>query len=377
MLYIDLPAEADLVTLAAERADACVSIYVPTTPLTQDIGQARLTLKNLAKEAADQLHAAAFDKRRLALIDDLLAHLEADEDFWAHQATSLAVLVTPDHLVTFRLPTTLKPMVEVADRFHVKPLFRALAFPDVAFVLSLSENHARLVEIPAEGAAQSIKVPDMPRKMDEAGTRSKHRDTSPGGRFEGSKGEDFHRRAYARRIDAALRPVLAGRRTPLILACVAELEQLYRTVNTYAHLAAEAVRGNPDHLTDAALAEAARPILRNTHAATIAAERDLYARRGQSGRALSDLSTIAHAAVAGAVEMLMVDIDAVASGTYDEETGRVTLSSGPAGKGDYDVTDAVAAAVLRNGGRVVGVRKADLPDQNSPVAATFRYAFTG
>jgi hypothetical protein len=265
----------------------------------------------------------------------------------------------------------------VADRFHIKPLFRALAFPDVAFVLSLSENHARLVEIPAEGAAQTIKAPDMPRTMDEAGARSKHRNTAPGGRFEGAKGEEFHRRTYARKIDAALRPVLAGRRTPLILACVAEFEQIYRTVNTYAHLAAEAVRGNPDHLTDGALAEAARPILRNTHAAAIAAERDLYAKRGQTGRALSDLSTIGHAAVAGAVEMLMVDIDAVTLGAYDEETGKSTLSSGPAGKGTYDVTDAIAATVLRNGGRVVGVRKADLPDQNSPVAAVLRYAFTG
>jgi hypothetical protein len=377
MLYIDLPAEADLITLAAERADACVSIYVPTTPLTQDIGQSRLTLKNLAKQAEEQLHAAAFDKRRLALVADHIEHLEADEDFWAHQATSLAVLATPDRIVTYRLPTTLKPMVEVSDRFHVKPLFRALAFPDVAFVLSLSENHARLVEIPAEGAAQTIKVPDMPRKMDEAGTRSKHRNTAPGGRFEGSKGEEFHRRAYSRQIDAALRPVLAGRRTPLILACVAEFEQIYRTVNSYPHLAGEAVRGNPDHLTDGALAEAARPILRNTHAAAVAHERELYGHRGQSGRASSDLSTIAHAAVAGAVEMLMVDIDAVTLGTYDDTTGKLSLSAGPAGKGTYDVTDAIAAVVLRNGGRVVGVRKADLPDQNSPVAATYRYAFTG
>ena len=37
MLYIDTPTRADITTLNAQRADACVSIYLPTTPLTQDV----------------------------------------------------------------------------------------------------------------------------------------------------------------------------------------------------------------------------------------------------------------------------------------------------------------------------------------------------
>lgn len=35
MLYIDKPANEEVAALDAARADACVAIYVPTTPLTE------------------------------------------------------------------------------------------------------------------------------------------------------------------------------------------------------------------------------------------------------------------------------------------------------------------------------------------------------
>jgi hypothetical protein len=31
-------------------------------------------------------------------------------------------------------------MVEVSDRFHLKPLFRAVTFPNTCFVLALAEG---------------------------------------------------------------------------------------------------------------------------------------------------------------------------------------------------------------------------------------------
>ena len=34
MLHIDLPATTEITDLSRVRADACVSIYLPTTPLT-------------------------------------------------------------------------------------------------------------------------------------------------------------------------------------------------------------------------------------------------------------------------------------------------------------------------------------------------------
>lgn len=65
MLYVDIPSLSDLQNLNEVRADACVSLYVPTTPVTQDVEASRVAAGNLAKQAYEQLEAAGLDKRRL------------------------------------------------------------------------------------------------------------------------------------------------------------------------------------------------------------------------------------------------------------------------------------------------------------------------
>jgi Bacterial archaeo-eukaryotic release factor family 11 len=130
----------------------------------------------------------------------------------ASRPTGLAVLVTADMLRTFRLANALSPMVAVSDRFHLKPLLRAITFPNSAFVLALSENAVRLVEIHADLPA--VKLEGLPKDAASAVGKSTLNDRSPSGRIHGSEGQNVRFRQYARQVDAALRPVLAGRETP-------------------------------------------------------------------------------------------------------------------------------------------------------------------
>lgn len=372
MLYVDLPTSEDLTRLANARAEGSVTIVLPTTGLTQEIGASVIELKNLAKEAVRQLNEAGFDKRKIAAIAEQIEDLSDDEEFWAHQATSLALYVTPENLTSFRLPTRLEPLVEVADRFHIKPLIRASAFPDVAFILALSENSARLVEMHGDQPAEVVNVAGLPKNMDASGARNKSRDVSPGGRFQGGAGETIHRRNYSRKIDAALRPLLAGRDIPLVLAAVDEFSTIYRSVNSYEHLAAETIKGNPDRLSAGELAELARVIMQRLHAARIGALTEQYRTREKQGRAGADLAQVARAAAQGAIDTLLVDIDSVIDGTLDETTGAITVAKG-ASADTYDIVDEVAGLVLRFGGRAIGLRQADLPVATSPVAAIYRY----
>ncbi len=372
MLHVDLPTAEDLTRLASARGEGSVTIVLPTTRLTQEIGASIIELKNLSREAARQLKEAGFDKRRIAAIEEQIEHLSEDDDFWAHQATSLVLFVTPENLTSFRLPTHLAALVEVADRFHIKPLIRAAAFPDVAFILALSENSARLVEMHGDLPAEAVAVPGMPKDMDASGARAKSRDTSPGGRFQGGAGEAFHRRNYSRKIDAALRPLLAGRDIPLLLASVDEFDTIYRSVNSYEHLAGETIKGNPDRLTASELAEQARPILQRLQAGRIQALKEQYRLREDQGRAGADLAQVARAAAKGAVDILLVEIDSVVDGTIDEATGAITVAKG-ASADTYDIIDEIAGLTLRAGGRVLGLRQADLPVATSPLAALYRY----
>ena len=197
-------------------------------------------------------------------------------------------------------------------------------------------------------------------------------DRSPSGRLQGSEGQKVLLRQFARKIDQALRGLLTGSDVPLVLAASEPLASIYRSVNTYAHLAKARIDGSPVYLTDAQLADRARAFLDGLNRDEIAQWRATFVARENEGRATTDIAQAARAATYGAVETMLVDIDEVIPGTVDEASGTVTFSKS-ANAGDYGVVDEIAGRVIRSGGRILGVRKADIPGGTS-LAAILRYA---
>jgi hypothetical protein len=371
MLYVDLPTTADLRDLATRRHEASVSLYLATTPQTQHIGEARTRLSHLLKEAETQLEAAGTAKRTIWPISEQVNDLIDDDGFWERQANGLALLVTPERLLSFRLPTRLTDTVQVSDRFHLKPLMRVASFPQAAYVLALEENRVRLIEVSADMPPAEMRIPDMPRDAASVAGTANVNSRSASGRIHGDEGQNVRLRQYARRIDAALRPFLAGREEPLILAATDPMLSLYRSTSTYPRLAGQAIVKSPVRMTDAELAAEARPILDALHAARLAEVRALYEERKNSGRATKDVSQAARAATLGAVDTLMVDIDRIVPGTVDE-AGAVTFAEA-ASADSYGIIDEIAGRVLLSGGTVVGARAEDLPGDTG-LAAILRYA---
>jgi hypothetical protein len=371
MLYVDIPTRSEFKALAAARSDACVSIYLPATPLTQDSEASRIELGNLAKQAREQMEAAGLLKARIAALMDHLDQLSLDDDFWSFQANSLAILVTPEVIRTFRLANHLTSMVEVSDRFHLIPLLRAITFPHAAFILVLSENAVRFVEVFADAPPATARIPDLPKDAASAARKASLNDRSPSGRVQGTEGLNMRLHQYARKIDAAIRPVLAGRDTPLILAATDRLASIYRSVNSYPHLLDHALSGNSERISNAELAVAARAVLDHAYDAELLELRSLYAQRANAGRATSDISDAARAATFGAIDVLLVDIDSVTPGSVDEETGAVKFADAPSAN-SYCIVDEIAARALSTGAKVLGVRKTDLPAPGE-LAAILRY----
>jgi Bacterial archaeo-eukaryotic release factor family 11 len=370
-LHTDIPTLSAVEQLLTARSGPCVSIYVATSPITQEAQAARIELKNLASDALSQLEAQDVERGAVSEMREALDELSDDEDFWAEQARSLAIFAAPGMLRTYRLPNRLGNSVEVADRFFIKPLLRAVTFPQAAFVLALAAGSVRLVEVLPDEGPFTVNVPDLPSDAASAAGKSSIADRSPSRRLQGSEGQKVRLRQYARKVDQALRGVLAGLELPLVLAAAEPLESIYRSVNTYPHLADTALGGNPEGLSDTDLAAEARAVLDDVYARELAALRDLFERRSAQGRASTDVATVARAATYGAVDTLLVDIDEKVPGYVDEESGAVTLAEDDASS--YGVVDEVARRVLLNGGRVLAVRRDDIPGGGS-VAAIMRYA---
>ncbi|NYT24420.1 hypothetical protein H0A73_12490 [Alcaligenaceae bacterium] len=371
MLYVDIPTRNEFSLLADKRADACVSIYLKTTPVTQDIQASRIEMGNLIKEAQAQLEEAAFDKRRLAALLDGLNDLLDDNEFWRFQANSLAVFATPDSIRTYRLANDLNSMVQVADRYHLKPLFRAITFPHSAFILALSENAVRLFEMNADLPAAEVDVPGMPRDVASSVGRSPSSERAFSGRIHGMEGHNVRLQQYVRQVDAALRPLLAGHEIPLVLAATGRLADLFKQLCSYSDLLPETITESPDHLTEAELTRRVRPVLDNAYAQEIADIKALFEKRTGERRTTTDISDAARAATFGAIQTLLVNIDSIVAGFVDDETGAVSFVDKDDAKA-YGVIDEITARAFANGAKVLGVRKEDIPGGHD-LAAILRY----
>ena len=369
-LHTDLPTRSQIDRLLQSRQPGCVSFYLSTDPASNGDAE-RIELKNLASEARRQLEAVGTDRADLTAIDDAVAELAEDAAFWRYQARSLAIFVTPDSLTTFRLPNQLVSRVEVSDRFHVKPLLRALTFPHVGFVLALAQGSVRLLEVVEGLAPADVHVPELPRDVASAAGKSSIADRAPGGRIQGSEGQKVRMRQYARQIDQALRPLLNGVDVPLILAATEPLDSIFRSVSTYPQLAPTTIAGNPEATSDTDLVAGARVVLDELYASELNAIHELYRRRASEHRAAADVVDVARAATFGAVDTVLVDIDEVVPGVVDEETGNVTFADASDAV-SYGVVDEIARRVWLSGGRVLAVRRDDIPGGGS-VAAILRY----
>jgi hypothetical protein len=371
MLHIDLPTRAQIDVLARHRGSPAVSIFLRTTPLTQDAKADAIELKNLLKAASEQMHAAKIDKRVAAGVAGHVEELIEDDGFWMTQAHSLAIFATSDTIQTFRLPNKLVNAVEVSDRFHISPLIRAVTFPHEAYILAIGIGSTRLIEVTADLPPQTISVSGLPKDFNKALGKRSHLERPGGMAGAEASSESALLTRYARTVDRALRHTLAGHEAPLIVAASEPLASIYRRVSSYPHTASEVIPGSADETPDHVLATAARKILDRIYAAEIKDFKVLYEMRASQGRATADIAQAARASTFGAVDTLMVDMDASVSGYVADENGAVTFESKPNGV-NYSVLDEVARRALASGARVIACRSADLP-AGGQLAAILRY----
>jgi hypothetical protein len=376
MLHIDIPTLAQFKALAQIKGEACVSLYLPTSPLVEDIRANRIAFKDLASEALAQLKEAGTDKRKIAVFEERFDHIAGpehnvqDEDkirklqrakpdpieeFWHYQASGLAVLSTPEMMQMFRLPDRPKPLAEVADRLHLTPLIRAMTSPHDIFVLALAEESARLVHAFANFPPQRLLVPDLPRSAEQATRRPSFHVRAPRRRLQNLEGEKVLLHQYVRKVEQAIHKALAGLSTPLVLAAEEPLASVFRSMNTYPKLADEMIEGNPELATDAELEDAAIPILDRLYSSELKAVIARYDEL-KPRRATTDVSYAAHAATAGAIEQLLVDLNAVIPGLVNDVDGSVIYSASDDAE-TYSVVDEVARRALNTGRQGAGCAK--------------------
>jgi hypothetical protein len=239
-------------------------------------------------------------------------------------------------------------------------------------VLALAEESVRLIHAFANFPPVRLQIPDLPKDVEEATRRPSFHVRAPRRRLQNLEGEKVLLHKYVRQVERAIHSALAGLNSPLVLAAEEPLASMFRSLNTYPRLADEMIEGNPDLKTDAELEDAAIPILDRLYSRELKAVIALYDQL-KPRRATTDVSYAAHAATAGVIDQLLVDLDAVVPGLVSDIDGSVIYSASDDPE-TYSIVDEVARRALSTGARVLGARKEELPD-HAPLAAILRYEF--
>jgi hypothetical protein len=376
----------ELNVLMEQRADACVSIYLPTHRAMPETQQDPIRFKNLLAEAGNRLAASGLGASEAKQLLEPAARLLDDLEFWRYQSDGLAVFIAPDFFRFYTLPARFDELVVVAGRFHLKLLLRLFADEGSFYILALSQNQVRLFQatqqsvsemfpqgIP-ENLEEALKYDDPQRQL-QFHTRAPQAAGRRAAVFHGHGGgsDDDRERIlrYCREIDAGLSPLLKGETAPLVLACVDYLLPIYKEASTYPHLMGEAISGNPESLAPAQLHEQAwqivRPHFQKARDETIAK----YHQLAGTGRTSADIGEVISAAVNGRVESLIVAVGVRRWGTVDS-ANQVSERDEDPQPGDEDLLDRAAAETIINGGEVFALEPAEVPG-GALLAAIYRY----
>jgi hypothetical protein len=361
-----------------------VSLFLPTHRAGPEIQQDPIRLKNLLKQAEQQLIAKgsrpADARELLQPISDLLD----DAGFWRQQDDGLAIFRSSRIFRMYRVPLALDEFCSVADRFYLKPLLPLLINDGRFYILALSHKAVRLLDCSRDGVHE-IDLPDVPQGIQEglpvgpAPQLQMHALPLGGNqtaRFHGhGVGTDdadvTNLTRYFQRVEDGLSPVLKDRRDPMILACVAYLAPLFKGVSRYPQILDAIVSGNPDGLQNEELHGKAGPIaeahFRQAHAMTAAQ----YLEGIAKARAGNRLQDVLPAAYQGRVASLFVPLRTRRWGRFDAD--RLAVEEHHEQRpGDDEFLDLAATQTLLHGGAVYGVEPDEVPDRQL-VAAVYRF----
>ena len=279
----------------------------------------------------------------------------------------LAVFAAESGVVTFRLAEPVGPSAHAGHRALLAPLVAAAATPRAFLVLDLSADGARLLDCAGDGTASAVRVDGMPKSAADHAGKASINDRSMSGRLVGDEGRNVHLRSYARAVNSAVRPLLHGEGEPLILVATEPLATMFREVSTYPYLLDTGVSLSADHEDDAAVARLAAPIAAEAVASATTALIELLTQRHEAGRAALDASTVARAAVQGAIDTLLLDTTVDLPGAVNDD-GTLAATGGAGG-----IAEDLVRLVLASGGTVRHVDASRLPG-DTPVAAILRWA---
>ncbi|TAM69917.1 MAG: hypothetical protein EPN48_05820 [Microbacteriaceae bacterium] len=368
----ELPDADDFLRLA-QRRDHAITVYAATSPVVGRREASFATVKSAFDNAMGRIGASGASRATCSSLQAQWQQLAADQQLWGGLATSIAVFVAEDFSEVFILPNRLDDQLQVAEYFDIGQLLRSVTFAQQAHAVLLSANGWSLWLATAAHRAARLEVAGThPANLDEATHRDPIPERERQGRLVGDEGRKTLMETYAKRVSDAVTKELAERdprASDVVFVFANEpLLSMFQARGIHERVLLP-VPGAPDRLTGAEIDKVMRERLAEWNARGAQDEVDAIVDDVGSGLVATELSTIARAAVSGAVHTLVFAFSVDVNGTFDDVSGAIEFAPEngtrmPSGAPAYDLPSRIAVSVLAHGGNVIAVR----PDEVAAAA---------
>jgi hypothetical protein len=387
-LQMDILNPTDLKTLIAQQGKWSVSLYLPTHRVGREQQQDPIRLKNLLAEAETKLLANGLRRPEVEKLMHPAVELLWQANFWRQLSDGLAIFLSNDFSVIYRLPADFEELVVIANNFYIKPLLPLLGRVGRFYILGLSLKNIRLFQATPDtisevelnfptGMDEALRMDDPERfvNLHSGGVRTKD-----GGIFHGHSTDDDGEKKnilrFFQSVNEGLSRLIEDKTVPMILAGVDYLLPIFREANSYQNTLEEGIIGNPDREVPSELHAQAwnivRPIFEESQKKAFEKYEQLKGQ--QSVQATHDINIAVKAAKFGQVETLFVPLGVQIWGRYDEDHNKVVVES-QARPENEDLLNFAAAETILNSGQVFAVPPEQLPGDGQ-LAAILRYPVT-
>ena len=361
----------DINSLTLADESPCVTIYVPTTPVSNYREENRILYKDQVKKVGEALDRRDMDKYERDALLEKLESVGANDEFWTHQQYGLAVFASPKRFTVRRMMTSpVEAQGIVAESFHLRPALRAASNWMSYQILCVSVQEVALYDANQDAVVEVDLHSDVPRGMGDALGKP---DTSPNRKDSESAGSNStDLKNYFKEVDKAIREYHGNTNRPLVLAAVAEHQGLYREVSEHPNLLENGLDHDPfEAIRQSNLGEQAWKVAERATRDNIEQIIERYHERAAYKEGANALEDVAYSATIGQIDTLLIDETARVEGTVDSNGA---IEYGAAGDGQTDdVLDKIAEFVIASDGDVKFV-PGNLMPTDTGVAAVLRYA---
>lgn len=368
-------------TLAQHREDGpLLSVYLPTALKIEEREKNEIRLKNLLREAEQQLEALGISSTDAGTFTQAVRDASLEREMWQEHGAGFAIFAGADFVRHVALPYPVREQVVAGPRFHLKPLFDALSGNRTFYLLALSRNDVSLYSGDGASLTEIELGPDVPRSLTDvtgrqpAGKQLHYHSGDRGGDVAvyhgsgaGKDDLDAEVEQFVRAVSNGLEPFWKLDDAPIVLAGVQSLLARYRQLSDYSHRVRGEIEGNVEHLSEGELHAEAWPLVQEQLDEQRAKALERLAHSDAEVPVSRELADVVRAANDGRVETLFIAADRECWGRYDDNERRIAAHEHPE-PGDVDLLDRAAILSWLQGGEVYAIPAADIPGQGVAIA---------